>query len=290
MRRGMLFVLLAATIAGTFAYQLTYIDPADTVRWYRTEIAFDGKFTTKPTNETMPMTGDIKYVGREKVIGVNPDGTSTIISEITDGELHMTLQEQQLTQPLAGYKATFKRAPSGKVTDMKIEGDPKGELARMQPLGFGNQWKIISCLGQGFEFPRKNLAVGAKWTSTGVAGTAVLTMRNILRAPQTVEGVKYLAIDSNTSAKIPDARLDVPMGDEIITLKQTSALTAKATTLFDAEKGELFKTDFTGALKVNMTIPGEDGTVTISGVLNLTGSTRQIPEPAEPAEPAMPAE
>jgi hypothetical protein len=285
----MLFILLAATFTGAFAYQLTYKDPADTVRWYRTEIALDGKLIAQPTGNTMPITGGIKFVGREKVISVNADGTSTLVSTITDGELHMTLEEQQLTQSLAGYKATFKRAPSGKVTDMKIEGNPKGELAQLQPLGFGNQWKIISCLGQGFEFPRKNLAVGAKWTCICAAGTAKLTMRNILRVLQTVEGVNYPAIDSDMSAKIPDATLDVPMAGDIVTIKQSSSLTARTTALFDTEKGELCKTDFTGVLKVKMTIPGQDGTITISGMLNLTGSTRRIPEPAETVKPEEPA-
>jgi len=281
-------ILLLAAVAGAWAYQLAYKDPADAIRWHHTDITLNGKFTTKPGGETIPTTGSITFTSRERVIAVNADGTATIVSDITDGELNMKVGDQEMSQPLTGYKSVFKRAPSGKVTEMKIEGEPKGGLADLQTMGFSSQWHMISGLGQGFEFSPKDMKVGAKWRNTGVAGQAQLTINNVLRDPKTVDGVSYLTIAGDTSVKIPDIELPIPVGDDSVTVKQTSALTAKSTSLFDPAKGEFFQTDFTGELKLTMTVPAPDQAVTVSGTIALTGCTAKISEPKEPAESEKP--
>ncbi|MHB9107951.1 MAG: hypothetical protein ACYDCO_12910 [Armatimonadota bacterium] len=284
MRRGILLLLLLAAAAGVWAYQLAYQDPADAVRWYRTDITLKGKFTAKPGDQTLPMTGSIAFTSRERVIAVHAGDIATIVSEITDGALTMMVGDQEMTQPLSGYKATFKRAPSGKVTDMMIAGEPKSDLASLHSMGFSNHWRMVSGLGQGFEFPPKDLKVGAKWRNTGAAGQAEMTVNNKLRAPETVDGVPYLVIAGDTSVKLPDVELVIPLGDQAVTMKQGSALTAKSTTLFDPAKGEFFKTDFTGELKITMTLPNAEQTVTVNGTLKLSGSTKKIPAPAEPVK------
>lgn len=289
MRRGIVLIMLLAAVASAWAYQLAYQDPADTIRWHHTEITLNGKFTAKPGGQTIPTTGSITFTSRERVIAVNADGTATIVSDITDGELNMKVGDQEMSQPLTGYKSVFKRAPSGKVTEMKIEGEPKVGPASLQTMGFSSQWRMISDLGQGFEFPSKDSKAGAKWRNTGAAGQAQLTINNVLRDPKTVDGVPYLTIAGDTSVKIPDIELAIPMGDDSMRVKQASALTAKSTTLFDQTKGEFFKADFTGELKITMTVPDPDQPVTVSGTVTLAGCTMKINEPKEPAKTEEPA-
>ena len=288
MHRGLFFLMLLLAAAGVWAYQLAYKDPANAVRWYRTDITLDGKFTTNPGKQTMRMAGSIAFTSRETVIAVDADGTATILSEITDGTLTMKVDDQEMTQSLTDYRAIYKRAPSGKIVAMKIEHESEGNVTSLQTMGFGNHWRMISGLGQGFEFPAKDLKPGAKWRSTGAAGQAEMTVNNILRTPKTADGVRYLIIAGDTSVKIPDIDLVLPVDDQAVVARQTSALKAKSSTLFDSVKGEFIETDFTGEMKLSMTVPGSEEPVTVNGTLKLSGSTEKISAPEEPARAGEP--
>lgn len=290
MHRGLLLLVLLATAAGVWAYQLAYKDPVDAVRWYRTDITLDGKFTANPGERIMRMTGSIAFTSRETVTAVDDDGVATILSEIIDGTLAMTVDDQEMTQPLTDYRAVYKRAPSGKIIAVKIERESEGDVTSLQTMGFANHWRMISGLGQGFEFPAKDLKTGAKWRSTGTAGEVEMTVDTVLRKPTTVDGVHYLTITSDTSVKIPDIELVLPVGDQAIVARQTSSLKAKSDTLFDPDKGEFFKTDFTGEMKLHMSVPGAEKPLTVSGALKLSGSTHKIPPPERSAQAGEPAE
>jgi hypothetical protein len=282
MRHILLLGLLLSFLAGAGAYQLAYKDPAGSVRWYRTEIAITGNYTVDKTREAIPMTGAITFVSREKVVAVKDDGSSTIVTKITDGELYMAIGDQEVTQSLVDYVAIFTREPTGKVSGMKAESAARNGQIKLQPLGFGSQWRLISGIGQGIEFPPRDIKAGAKWSQSHTLATVKTSMSNILRGPKTVEGATCLSIDSRTTIKIPGVTLHIPMDGQTVDVKQVVGVTAESVALFDVEKGELVGADFTGELKVTVTLPGADKPMTINGLLKLTGATSKIPEPAEP--------
>jgi len=289
MRHLLLFGLLLAAIIGAGAYQLAYKDPAGAVRWYRTEITLTGNFTGGGAREAIPVAGAISFISRELVTGLNSDGTAKIVTRITDGKMHMTVGDQEMSQPLTDYIAVFNRAPAGNITELKVEGDPQNKMAALQPLGFGSQWQLISGIGQAFEFPANDLKPGAKWRQTITTRTTATTINNILRGPKMADGASYLAIDSQTAVTLSNVTVDIPTGDQTVTLKQTGGLTANSNTLFDEENGELVQTNFTGELKLVIALPGADKPVTVTGLLKLTGATTKIPAPAEPAPTEKPA-
>jgi|GEM_PF-1437417 len=287
MRHILLLGLLLAVIAGADAYQLAYSDPEGAVRWYRTEIAINGKFTMAGTRESLPMTGSITFVSQEKVVAVNDKGEAAIFSKITDGELRMSVEEEETTQSLAGYTATFTRSPSGKVSGMKVADNPLDENVEMQPLGFGAQWRLISGIGRDIEFPPKDIKSGAKWSQNSTQATIKTSIDNILRVPK---GGGGLSIDGRTTIKIPSRELNIPMEDQSIVVKQSAEITARSASAFDAEKGELVGADFTGELNVNVTFPDSNKPITINGLLKLTGATVKIPAPPQPEQTTEPGE
>ena len=286
MRQRIVLTMIGLAIAAMCqagAYQLTFKDPANTTRWYRTEISMDGSFTMAQLDEPLLVKGTVQYVSREKVTAVNANGTSSLVAEITEGALELTVGDQQVKQPLTGYKVTFKRTPTGKVTDVKVENVPEGDFTQMQILGFGDQWKLISGIGQGIEFPAGNLNEGAKWTNNssvalGPGQNVTLTMNNILRAPRQVEGRTLLSIDSDTVLKMPTVKTDYPLGGQTFTISQSSSLSGKSTTQFSVEAGEITTTSFTGDLKMILTMPelGDEQAMAMTGTVKMTSSTTKI--------------
>jgi len=286
MRHLLLPGLLLAVLAGAGAYQLAYKDTAGAVRWYRTDIAITGKFTVAGSRESFPMTGSINFVSQEKVVAVNDNGDATISTKITDGELHMSVEEEEMTQSLVDYTVIFTRSPSGKVSGMRVAGNPLDATIETQPLGFGGQWRLISGIGRDIEFPPKDIKAGAKWSQNSTLTTLKTSISNILREPKEAG---YLSIDSRTTIKIPSRELEIPMEDQTITAKQSAEMTAESGTKFDAEKGELVGADFTGDLKVTVILPDPDKPITLTGLLKLTGAAVKIPEPTQPEQSIEPA-
>ena len=213
MRRGLLLWVLALLIVclgSAHAFQLAYQDAAGTVRWYLNQMVITGAFTTQPMTQTIRMSGTVKFTCCEKVLEVSDDGTATIQSEIMDGSVSMTFpgaEQPPMNMPMTGFKVNYKRSPTGKVTDMTIEGQPDGMMG-MQGMNMADQWKMFSNTGAGFEFPAGEIQAGHKWTNEAsiemMPGQKMeMKMVNMLQGPQVVDKVSYLQINSDLTMNMP---------------------------------------------------------------------------------------
>lgn len=290
MRRGVVFgvFLLVISLGGAQAYQLAYKDPADTARWYQNDITMKGSFTIQPMNQTMPLDGVMKFISSEKVIEVNDDGTSTVTAELTDGSMTMTMmgEEKPMTMPFPGFKMTYHRAPTGKMSDMEIE-DQAGAGALAALPGFEEQLKMFNSMGQ-FEFPTGDLKAGDTWENTQslefLPGQQIdMKISNVLKGPQVVDGVTYLLINSEMTMELPAMKLQINEGQQVITMEQSISMTMKIATLFDEQAGEINRALLNGAMEMTMItpMPNTNEKLVIKGTMTMSGSTKKIPEPAE---------
>lgn len=288
MRKGILlglFLLLIFCIGSAQAIQLAFNDPAGTVRWYQTEIAMKGNFTVAQVPEPMNIDGTIKFISSEKVLLVNDDGTSTIVTEITDGTIKMTVPgaDQPMTMPMPPMKMTYKRAASGKITDMKVEG-AQGGVPGVQGMDMGQQLQMFNGTGEGFQFPNHDLTVGFQWNnnmSTEVTPGQKLEMKlaNTYQGLKTIDNKTLHQIDGALTMSMP-LKMELPVGDQKMTMEEKIDMKMKTFTLFDANAGEINRTWMDGTLKLamTMTVAGIDP-ITSNGTMTMTGGMTRIPEP-----------
>lgn len=275
------FLLLAVLAGGAQAYQLAYKDPADTTRWYRNEMTIKGSMTVQPMNMTLPIDGSVKLLITEKVVSVNDDGTATIAMQFSDGTVTMTVPgvEEPMTLPFLAMTMSYRRAPSGKMTDLKIEGQPDAAFAIP---GMEEQMKMLSGSGQGIEFPAGDLKPGDTWETTQAfefipGRKAEMKITNTFKGPQTVDGVEYLLI--NTDVKL-DIKFTVPAGEQAVTMEQSFSMVGKLATLFDDRAGEINRSLFNAGMDVKATMPASDGqTVVTTGTFTMSGSMKKVPAP-----------
>ena len=254
-------LLLAAMTA--HAYQLRFLDPADTTRWYQSEFTLKGTLALQPMNEQLPLVGTITFIAKEQVTGVNQDGTANLVNEITDGKVKINVADQTTDQSMTGYRTTFTRSPSGNVTNTEIQGGAGGIFGQMQSLGMSDQWKMLANLGQALEFPKTDVKAGDTWSNQAsfeIAPDQVVEMKttNRLIGPKMIADVPnytFLEIDGNTSLKLPEMNLSIGVGDMAMSLKQSMAISGQSIALFDPQAGEFFRSMFNGTMKVTMTLP-----------------------------------
>jgi hypothetical protein len=293
MRRGILLwvsMLLIACLGSAHAFQLAYKDTAGTVRWYQNNIAITGNVNVQPMNQTIRMNGMVKFISCEKVLDVNADGMATIQTEITDGSVTMNFpgtDQPSMNLPMGGMKITYKRTPTGKVSDMKIEGQNQAMMG-MQGMNMADQWKMFSNTGQGFELPVGEILAGARWTNESsvevMPGQKVtIKLNNLLQGPQVIDKVTYLQIDTDFVMNAPMTKMQIPIGDgQTMTMNQSIEMKAKMNTLFDDIAGELNRTWLSGTMnmKMSMPMPGSDQTITSVVIMNMSGGMNKIPPPA----------
>ena len=284
---GMIGVLGWATLSAQ-AVRLAFNDTAGAARTYHSDIALTGSFTAEGVDEAMPLTGHVTFTMVEKVLAVKADGTASVSNEITDGGINMTLGEQEVKYPLKGYKATFDRSPQGKVTNLKSTGDPTSNaIDQMQTMGFGSEWKLIAELGQRFALPAKDLQPGDCWDSkqseeVSPGNAVTMTESSKLIGNAVVEGNTYQQIDSTTTLTTPEQKTKSSAAGMSIAIAMQVSMTAKSTTYFDAQAGQIFRTAYTGATNMHMTVDGPTGPLAIKGTMNMDGGMKKVA--AQPAD------
>ncbi len=274
---------------------LVYKDVAGTLRNYQTELNMTGKFTVSDMTESLRMDGKVQYTTSEKVSAVGADGVATIEAVITDGVLGITLGDEHIDQPLAGYRFTFKRSPRGKVTEMKILNTPDGAIQGMQSMGFGDQWRLMSEVGRRFTFPANPLRMGDSWKSKEAvevtSGRFIdMAVKATLGGVQTIEGHPYLQIESDATLKTAKQVINMTVGDTEVPLTQSMTLTAQAVTLFDADAGEWINNTLDGNINMTVSTKIPEGTaLNIKGSVHIIGGTKKVPPatttPQTPASP-----
>jgi len=281
-----LFLLLAVCAGGAQAYRLAYKDPADTTRWYRSEMTINGSMNVQPMNVTIPINGSIKFLSTEKVVSVNDDGTSTIAMQLSDGSMTMAMPgaEEPMNMPFPAMTMTYHRAPSGKMTGMKIESQPGAAFAIP---GMEEQMKMFSGSGQGIEFPAGDLKVGDTWQTAQAfefmpGQKAEMKITNTFMGPQMVDGATYLLINTQMQLDIPALKMTIPMGEQTITMEQSMSFVGKVATLFDEKAGEINRALINAGFDVKVTAPMPDGqTMVTTGTITLSGSMKKVPAPEE---------
>lgn len=287
MRKELVFglFLLLVCLGSAQAYQLAYKDPAGAARWYQNDVTLKGSFLIQPMNQTIPIEGVVKFITSEKVAGVNDNGTSTVVTELGHGNITMTIPgaDQPMVMPFPAFKMTSNRAPSGKTSDIKIEGQPGG-LGALP--GMEDQLKMFNSAGQ-FEFPAGDLKAGDTWENTQsfefTPGQKIdMKITNVLKGTQVVDGVTYLLINSEMKMEMPSMKIQVTQDGQTITMEEKISLTGKVATLFDEQAGEMNRALMNMAMEMTMTmpIPNSDQTMVMQGTMTMAGSTTKIQEPA----------
>jgi len=289
MRRGLVFglFLLVACLGSARAYTLAYKDPAGTNRWYQNDITMKGSFNAQPTNETIPLDGTMKFISSEKVIRVNDDGTSTISSEISDGSMTMTLPgaDKPMTMPFPNFSMTYKRSPTGKMSDMNIT-DKAGNGMFADMTGFENQLKMFNSAGQ-FEFPEGDLKAGDHWINTQsfefMPGQKIdMKINNVVQGPRVVDGVNCLLINSEMTMEIPSIKMQITEGGVNISMEQSMSMVMKIATLFDEKAGEINRALINGAIDMTIiTLVPNTEKMVVKGTMTMSGSTKKLPGPPE---------
>lgn len=283
---GLCLLLLAGMAAQ--AYQLRFKDPANAVRWYQGDYTIKGNLSLQPENRNLTLTGTMTFLEKESVTGVNPDGTANVTVEITQGTMTANVDEEAMNVPIGGYKMSFKRAPNGNVTAMKVDEQEGGIFGMMKSLGTNDLWKIMANLGQVFEFPQKELHDGDAWSNAASVELApgnvseMKTQVNIV-GPKTVDGVPFVELKGVSNLKVPELTFNMGVGQMAMTLKQNLTVRGESYALFHEDAGEFYRSMFNGEIKMLMTLPMPEGMddITIGGPIYIVGNFYRIQPPQE---------
>jgi hypothetical protein len=275
MRRLSLALIGALLAAATAqAVTLTFKDTPGAVRRYASTMTLTGSSQT--VMGALPIDAKATMNLAEQVLGVK-DGAATINYKLADGSMTVTVAglpgadgPEVVTQAIPATATTFTRTPQGRVTAMAAQGFGPQVLGG----GLDGVTNRLQHAGQGLEFPTGDVKVGDTWTgtvSTDLNGaTAQATTTSKLTGTETVNGKTYQKIVTDITMRVPKLTMPTTVGINV-TLDIT--LTGKATELFDAQAGELYRTDITGRVVMVMTPEGANDVGVSTTTLDLVGQT-----------------
>ncbi|HEY3418098.1 MAG TPA: hypothetical protein VGM23_14570 [Armatimonadota bacterium] len=293
-----LLLVIGAAVAAQ-AYTLRYKDVAGIARTYQATVNVKGT-TTMPDKTAIPIVMVMNLTMKEKVQSVNPDGTATILNEMKDGTMTMTINGQEQKQPFPAFQVTFDRTPTGKISHVKMEGQGAQMMQSMSGGNFMNQ------LGSGFEFPDGDLKLGDTWKMNQPIDVLpgmkfnISALFTLVGAPVR-DGKNYLEITTDANMNLPKSTMQIPnaggnadAGGATPSMSVAMRMQGKGSTLFDTADGNIASSTMHMTMNMTMWIPDPQSGKTTQAITAMIFDTtmklvKKENEGVTPAPAATPA-
>lgn len=280
MRAGWLILLLAIcsiAMAGE-TYRLEFKDQVGAQRKYKTSFSMDGCFADTAKQRTANMSMAFTTYLTEKVLQ-NPNGTPAHIQQsISASSVSGTFDGKKIAEKIPAASAVIERTARGATRVIATQSQqPPQEPSSNPMMSMGKGMQSIGQMGGGFEFPLLKLAIGDSWgtkRSIPFFGPKPITLntQNKLAGSKIVNGKTYLVINSDMVMTMPS----MSMSNQGANGALGFSFTGKVTTLFDQKAGEIYRSNFSGQGKFNMSIAAKGQQQQVEGTMNMTGSMVRV--------------
>lgn len=249
-------VLLVGTALSAHAVRLAYSQQVGSSRTYLSSFTMTGNIAM-PGQDSMKLDSSFSTTTEEKILAVNQDGAASVSMDMKNGNMKMTVAGQTQQMPIPAMQMTFDRTKLGKVSNMQMQGEAVDQMPGMNNMQF-NQ------LGTSYAFPDRDLNAGDAWEDKTTLeipflGEATIVTKNTLVGTKIVDGKTYLQIDSTMTMTTPGTASTMGEGEQQMTMKMAIKLTGTASSLWNEEAGELFRSTVKADMIMNMTMTSADG-------------------------------